>query len=416
MSSDVIYGLPPEHASCTAREERSVLVVDPSSYSLPYDYSLCENLRRAGWDVTLQRSKFLHGEFEFPCTFRVREDFYRLTHRLPGRRIAWKLAKGAEHVLSTQHLLNLVMRERPDIVHYQWLMVPAVDGYFLRRLSRLAPVVLTVHNTSFFHNIPSSRLQGVGFRSVFRHVDAVIVHSEYSKRVVVEKAWTTADKVHVIPHGVLDHYASGEEAQAEEIGDKVVLFFGAIAPYKGLDLLLKAFSQLPRDLRQTTRVVVAGRPDMEMQPIRDLVAQLGIGSRIEWHLRFVEQREIAPLFRRATIVALPYREIDQSGVLSTAIAFGKPIVASRVGGFVETIEHGREGLLVEPENLNALAGALQSLLSSPEMRASMQDALRDLRQSKLSWSNIAQQTTAVYERLLRDRTGVFASLPSVAAV
>lgn len=391
-------------ATGPGRSGRSVFIVDPSCYSLPYDYSLCEALTGQGCKVALERSRFLHGDVQFPCTFSVREEFYRVTHRFAALRgTVWKYLKGTEHAASTRGLLQRVQQERPDIVHYQWLMAPAVEGYFLERLSRIAPVVLTVHNTNFFHNIPSSRLQAVGFRSAVGRLDAVIVHTAYSKRRVVEEGWMDADKVHIIPHGVLDHYSSRDHSPVPESAGNTILFFGAIAPYKGLDVLLKAFASMPPETRAKTRIVVAGRADMNIAPIRELADQLGIAGRIDWNIRFINDCEIPNFFRKATVVALPYREIDQSGVLLTAIAFDKPIVATRVGGIPETIEHGTHGLLVQPDNVRELAHALHSVLVNAEWRRSMQHAVHVLGTGELSWRNVARKTIDLYEQLLQER-------------
>jgi glycosyltransferase involved in cell wall biosynthesis len=231
----------------------------------------------------------------------------------------------------------------------------------------------------------------------------VVVHTAYSKRRVIEEGWMEADKVHVIPHGVLDHYSSRDHSPVTESAEKTILFFGAIAPYKGLDVLLKAFASMPSETRAKTRIVVAGRADMNIAPIRQLADQLGIAGQIDWNIRFINDREIPGFFRKATVVALPYREIDQSGVLLTAIAFDKPIVATRVGGIPETIEHGTHGLLVQPDNVQELAHALHSVLVNAEWRCSMQHAVHVLGTGELSWRNVARKTIDLYEQLLQER-------------
>lgn len=398
--------------------KRSVVMVDPSCYSLPYDYSLCQALASQGWSVALERSRFLYGDFRLACDVEVRERFYRVAHQFSGSRgMIWKCLKGVEHVSGTMDLLRRARKERPDIIHYQWLTAPAVEARFFEHLSRIAPLVLTLHNTTLFHGKPCTRFQGLGFRSVFKHLDAVIVHSEYSKRRIVEENWITPENVHVIPHGVLDLYARSQQEQQLTASGNVILFFGAIAEYKGLDVLLRAFAKMPDEVRDGSRIVVAGRPNMNMEPIFELARELGIESRIEWRLRFLQDDEVLEVFRMATVVALPYREIDQSGVLLTAIGFDKPVVATRIGGIAETIEHGKHGMLVEPGNADGFAQSFCSVLEDTTRRESMQQEIRQLRVNQLSWESIGRRTIGLYESLIARRSTIKpAKAPVVAAV
>ena len=118
--------------------------------------------------------------------------------------------------------------------------------------------------------------------------------------------------------------------------------------------------------------------------------------------RFVTDPEIPALFRRADVVVLPYLEADQSGVLYTALAFGKPIVASAVGGFPEVAAHGALRL-VEPGDPGALAEALARLLGDPEARRQLADAAAAAAAGPYSWDAAAAKTLALYERLIDAR-------------
>jgi len=182
-----------------------------------------------------------------------------------------------------------------------------------------------------------------------------------------------------------------------------VLFFGNIEPYKGVDLLLRAFALLPPELLGKSRLLIAGRPGRGTPELQTLAHTLGIYHRVTWQLGFVAEKEVGSLFRSATLAVLPYREIDQSGVLMTAIAFDKAIVASRVGGIPETIQDQVHGLLVEPGNIPRLAAALSSLLSSAVRRHQMEAAVRELRTGTLSWKHIADQTLSIYQKAINGR-------------
>lgn len=110
---------------------------------------------------------------------------------------------------------------------------------------------------------------------------------------------------------------------------------------------------------------------------------------------------MALYFAQADVVVLPYRRIDQSGVLMVALAFGKPVVASRVGGFAEVLRDGVHGFLVAPGDVTSLARALAQILQDEELRTRMAGVVERLASGELSWRNIAEQTVQVYQAVLK---------------
>src|SRR5207342_2168797 len=98
---------------------------------------------------------------------------------------------------------------------------------------------------------------------------------------------------------------------------------------------------------------------------RRLVGELGLADRVEWQLRFVGADEIAPLMERSTLCVLPYRKIDSSGVLATALGHGRPAVVTDVGGLPDAIRDFGAGRVVPPDDPAALADACVELLADP---------------------------------------------------
>ena len=356
----------------------------------------------------LARSKFLYDHWEPSSSFDSWQHFYEFTHgagSAHSRRWLWKLAKGAEHVVGMERFCREMRKLKPDVIHFQWLPLPALDRWFLSRLSRIAPLVLTLHNTKFSRFGTSARLQQqTGIRSVFSKFGALIVHSEFSKQKVVESSWASADRVHVVHHGPLEYYRELKMPAAPIAGgEQVVLFFGTTERYKGIDVLLRAFAALPREVLSRTRLLIAGQPRAGVEAAQDLSKQLGVESRVTWDLRFIGEEEVAGLFRSATVVVLPYREIDQSGVLMTAIAFEKAIIATRVGGIPETIQDGDPWIPRPPEDPGQLAKALQEVLTNPQARLVMEGEVRKLRTGALSWKHSARRTLQVYRTVMAPR-------------
>jgi glycosyltransferase involved in cell wall biosynthesis len=357
-----------------------VRVIDPPAYTPPYDHALCSALTRAGVQAELVTSRFRHGERPAPDGYELRDHFYRLPGPLPVR--------VAQHPLDMLRLRRL--RPACDLHHFQWLPLQSVD----RRLLPRGPLVLTAHDV-----VPREPRPGQlgALAHVYGRMDAVIVHSQHGRERLLDELDVPAERVHVIPHGVFDYLTRlPDEAPlpAELAGTErpVVLFFGLLRPYKGVDLLIDAFERAAVD----AALWIVGMPRMPIEPLRERAASLG--DRVRFVPRFIVDREIPAFFRRADVVVLPYREIDQSGVLFTALAFAKPLLLTRVGGFGEIAEQGA-ALAVPPNDADALATGLRELLASPQRREKLNEAAARLADGRYSWDSIARETIAVYEAI-----------------
>ncbi len=395
----------PEDWSGTLPSARplSVIVVDPGSFSLGYDYPLCNALARQGCQVTLANSTFPYAEWDHRAEFSTWTQFYRCTHiaaRYCSRGTLWKAAKAAEHVIDMARLVSFAISAEPDVIHFQWLPLPLVDSYYMSVLERVAPLILTVHNTSFtLGRSGASSIQYKGFESSLRHFSAAVVHCAYGKTQILRQEWFREEQVECIPMGAYRHYENiGDCEPPKTAGENVLVFMGSIKPYKGVDVLVRALALLRQALLKNTRLIVMGTPDKHIGEIRKLAYECGVDSRITWRLGFVREEELATNLRLADVVVLPYREADQSAALLTAVGMCKPVIATRVGGIPEVIEDGEHGYLVEPGDATELADAIARLLSHPATRDRMEQAVRRLR-NDFTWEQTAAQTCQLYSRL-----------------
>ena len=207
----------------------------------------------------------------------------------------------------------------------------------------------------------------------------------------------------MIPHGAFEHLAAPAAGTADRPlegldGRRVVLFFGLVRPYKGVDLLVEAFAATPDD----AVLLVVGMPRMPIEPLERRARELGIAERVRFVPRFVPDEELPAYFRRADVVVLPYREIDQSGVLYTALAFGSPLLLSAVGGFPEIAARGA-ARLVEPGSVESLRAGLIELLADDGARAAPWRRPRgDWRGASTPGTRVAEATERLYRRLLED--------------
>jgi glycosyltransferase involved in cell wall biosynthesis len=366
-----------------------VQVVDPSAYTPPYDRALSAGLARAGADVELVTSRFAYGQVPPPDGYRVSELFYRRAGRFGAGDRGRFPTKLAEHV--PDMLRYRRHASEADVVHWQWLTMQPVDAYLL---PPKRPRLLTAHDV-----LPREPRPGqIGAtRRLLEKMDAVVVHSTHGAQRLRDELDLDPERVHVIPHGAFDYLTRLPEErplppELAAVEGPVVLFFGLLRPYKGVDVLIEAFHDI-----EGAELWVVGMPRMPLEPLRELASE--IRGRVRFVPRFVDDSEIPAYFRRADIVVLPYRQIEQSGVLYTALAFGKPIVVSAVGGFEEVAAEGA-ARAVRPGAPVELAATIQQLLDEPEERERLARAAAAAASGRYSWDSIAQQTLTLYRALL----------------
>jgi glycosyltransferase involved in cell wall biosynthesis len=369
-----------------------VALVDPSGYSRPYDHELARALAARGHRVTLWTSAFVHGSAPPAEGYEVREHFYRRSNALHvGGRLR-PAAKAAEHLADLARLRTALGRDRPDVVHVQWSVLRRVERRFYRRLQRAGTaVVFTAHDP-----VPNVG-GGARRRSVAataRSFPRVICHSEWGRRALVERCGVDPGRVRVIPHGVFAYLRelAPVRSPVDPPGPLAVLP-GLIRPYKGVDVMLAAWPRV-RELAPEATLLVAGRPMMDVAALpadRPGVALLA---------RFLSDAELAAVLRRADLVVLPYRRIDNSGVLAAALAFGKPLVLSDVGGFGELHRRDGVGEIVPPGDAEALAASVGRLLADDTARAQLAERSAAAAAGPLGWDHIAERTEAVYRELV----------------
>jgi glycosyltransferase involved in cell wall biosynthesis len=368
-----------------------VQIVDPRGDVTPYDHALSAALARHGAEVELVTSRFLYGPIPPERDYAVTESFYRrATRRGLDARRSRRAIKLLEHV---PDMLRYRRRAgAADVRHYEWLPLEPVDWLLL---PAARPRVMTLHNVRRRgESSPAAALT----RRLARRMDAVVVHTRDAARLLAGPIGVDGTRVEVIPHGAFDHLTRqpAEVPLPDELAAveaPVVLCFGTIRPYKGIDVLLEAFRRV-----EGAELWVVGRPlAMDMAPLHELARR--VPGHVRFVTRYVTDPEIPAFFRRADVVTLPYRVIDQSGVLYAALAFGSAIVLSDVGGFRELAEDHAAAWLVPPGDPDALAAALNALLADPEERVALGARAAAAATGAYSWDEVARRTLDLYREL-----------------
>ena len=322
----------------------------------------------------------------------------RLLERRPTTPARVPLKFGG-HAVGLGRLIRRVRSWQADVVHWQWAPLPWLDLRALRTAGRSAgATVFTAHDV-----LPRrSRNAAPLWAELYGSCDRVIVHGAASRdRLLVEVGGVAPERVAVIPHGIL--HAAGAGSLPPEQTEPRILFFGLIRPDKGLDVLIEALPAIAERLPEV-RLDVVGSPRMPIEPLLERAGVLGVAGRISWDLRFVPDAEVPGVFARARAIALPYRWIEGSGILATALARGVPPVVTAAGTFPELCADYDLGDPVPPGDPAALAVGLVRALTDPGARARAFAGMERAR-SELAWERAAQMTLELYERVLAEKRG-----------
>lgn len=267
---------------------------------------------------------------------------------------------------SWREALRRIAAVRPRAMILPWLHPVMAPPY--RYLLRGAPAgiarVVVCHNVEPHERVPGGRALT---RQALRHADLFVVHA--SHQIAELAALGLGDRA--VLHAFHPRFAAGDLSVLPSRGDVVrerarqgnpdlsLLAFGAIRPYKGIDLAVQALARLPRQL--SVRLTVAGVFWDGGDELRRQIAALGLEDRVELRDGFVSNEEAALLFSTADATILPYRSATQSGVVQLSFAYGTPVIATAVGGLPEAVRDGVDGLLCPPGDVCALAAAIERL-------------------------------------------------------
>jgi len=294
------------------------------------------------------------------------------------------------NLLAVRSVVKRIKAFGADVVHFQgehsWFFAGLP---FLKRTG----IVTTFHDVSAHPGEEKIRYKWNKwwFR---KYSDRIIVHGHQLKKLMITTHGLRDERIAVIPHGSYDLYSRWKDPEMAEDGG-IVLFFGRLWRYKGLDYLIKAEPLISKEIPDL-RIVVA----IHGEPFSNYEKDIENRDRFEVLERFIPNEEVATLFQRASVVALPYIEASQSGVLNIAYVFEKPVVVTDVGSLPEAVDDGKTGFIVPPGDPKALAEAIITLLKDPESRKEMGKNAYIKATTEFSWDRIAETTIASYAEII----------------
>lgn len=393
-----------------------------------YAYQMCTAMANEGAQVTLVTARQYELE-HFPHNFEV----VRLMNlwslktdpiltRPPRnkiealyRKVFWtgrRALRAFRLVIEWIKLSHYLTKTRPDITQFgatQFQFEAIFYAYLKKRGLILSQVCHEFESREVNQNL-LIRWSDQLFHAAFKNFSALFFHGEANKERFLSLFNVPPDRLHCIRLGNEQIFpqSTNDNTVRENLISRyaikpehhVVVFFGNLTPSKGVPDLVQAFSHV-RTADKLAKLVIAGMPSkyMDMNVIHQLVKQLGLTESIVFDSRYLEMEEIEPLMKLATVVVYPYQSITQSAALQVAYAFGKPVVATNVGGLPEAVDNGKSGFLVPPKAPQKMAQAILKIISDPVLATEMGAYAKHLSETRFSWQPIARDILNVYETL-----------------
>jgi D-inositol-3-phosphate glycosyltransferase len=271
------------------------------------------------------------------------------------------------------------------------------------------------------HNIDEKQRDGgnhllnrLSLKILYNLVDHIFVHTLKMKSQLVQEFNINEAKVSVIPFGIDNTIPKSDMTRSEakaklrlDDHEKVLLFFGNIAPYKGLEYLLYAMDRL-RSGSDLFKLIIAGQIKCShsyWERIEYIIEDLNLNDYVIKKIKYIQDEDVEALFKSSDVLILPYKFIFQSGVLFLSYSFGLPAIATDVGSLREYIEEGRTGMVCRAEDPDDLADTIRRYFAS-DLFLNLEENMRDILvygNEKYSWDEVGNITCGVYENLLEGR-------------
>lgn len=370
-----------------------------------YALYICKELKKAGVNISLivPEDNIDKEIFDFP--------FLPLCPT-KAKNIS-KLNKMLRYYKYLLNIYKLIRKEEYDVVHFQFFRRRRIESlYFLILKLMGIKLAYTVHDIS---PLDESKLDHLFNLLVYKTADILIVHSNLNKKTLSEQTKLREEKIMVMPHGDFDSYvpdrviSKSEARQIFELSQEnnVILFFGAIKEYKGLDILSNSISLASKKINNLAFIIAGEAGDAETKKIvlkcRDILSRLPKNVKVIFHDEFIPINEVAKYFIASDIVVLPYRRVTHSGIPHLAFSFGRPIIASNVGDFQEIIEEGKNGFVLSSNTHENLSEKIIQAFSDKPRLEEMGKYARDFCATKYTWKNSAESLIPVYEKMVKDR-------------
>ena len=385
----------------------TVAFVDAVNSTPYYNFSFCHELGKR-CNVIFYTSEYIHENIAYPQNVRTKSFFFPLSCFLStafnSRKIR-KTVRALEYPIGLMRLIWNLIREKPDVIHFNWILVPLLDLLLIRLLKkRGVAVVYTAHNASPHDK---SNVHAGAQAAILNLCDRIICLTDYVNEELIKAFKVSSVKIDVIPHGNFDFVVgqakdTGSPATArlrKLLDDSFVLsFLGQIRPYKGVEYLIRAMPLILKDCPGCKLLIFGNDTHNLAKTYHELIDDLNLNSNVICDFRYIPLNEMVMYLRLTDIVILPYITASQSGHIPMLSKMGIPVIASRAGGLPEMIQEGRNGFLVPPGDEAAIADVVCRLFRDAELLDRMRRDSVAYAEEAFSWNRIVAKTLLSYEK------------------
>ncbi len=363
-----------------------------------YTFSLVRSLRKQNVDITVcgMEDDDVSSYQDIP--------FYGLIESYSKVKDPFK--KVLSYKRSWDKVWDHCKNNKIQILHVQWYICSPIDCIYIKKIKKAGiKVVATIHDMLPFNK---KFYDFYYHKKIYGYADKIVNQALMNKDALINDFNVPEGKIVYIPHGHYMEYAemASKKESALALGlpaDRpMILFFGQIKKVKGLDILIKSMRKVV-DRYPDILCVIAGKVwKDDFSVYQDLIERLQLSDNIRADIRFIKDDEIKYYFNAADILALPYRQIYQSGVLFFGYAYEKPIVATTEGEFLTVIKDKETGLLVPAGDPDKFAEALIWYLDHPDKGKEFAKAGKEDVCERFSWDAIAERLIEIYRSIWID--------------
>lgn len=354
-----------------------------------YSCQLCRELSNKGVDVTLLTNQSYHLD-AVSKNFRILKLFSRT------RKFFFEIPR----------FMNYIAKESFDIIHFQsYIKFPEIDYLLWKHLKKHNVLLHTIHDV-----LPHEQrfYDPLLFKRIYRIFDGLIVHSQSSLVRLTEEFNIDKGKLFTIPHGNYDIYKVDQNLSqglaksrlSLEKDSKIILFFGHIAKRKGIESLLKVFSDICEENKKVQLVIAGSCSPIDKRHYLSLIEEANKRGRIIHNLEYIPFENVQNYFMAADFVVLPYVEGSTSGVLKLAYAFDRPVITTNVGDLADMVVEGETGFIIPVVDEKVLKEKMSILLNDRMTLKKLADGIC-IYKLKFGWSSIANKTVDVYDNILK---------------
>lgn len=303
------------------------------------------------------------------------------------------------YLISNLKLLLLILNYNPKLLHFQWFKLPLLDFLFLKVIKILKPsikVLFTAHN--ILPHDSGNKFKSI-YDKIYKLVDAIIVHDDYSKKTMLSIFEIKFDKINVIRHGLLkiprdENKVILNSSKFSYLNNKIIfLFTGSITKYKGIDLLIDTWNQsVELNSNDKIHLIIAGNDK------NNFLKKFNNFHNVTIIDKFLKNEEFISFINLSDVILLPYFKISQSGVLMSVLYEKKRVLVSEIGGLTEPFKYDNVGWILKKLDIESFKNLILKITQDIEKTNNISD-FRNIK-AHYSWNVISNETYELYLKLI----------------